>query len=105
MTSFFVDEDGNPIHPMPQKNKRGRKKAEKVIHDPVDITTLSADQIAINLRNQIYNQAMMEKPQSTILVLATKVFGLCESSIDKDDEITELTTDEILARINKLTGK
>lgn len=91
----------------PKKQKKTKTtKPEPEIIDLVDITTLSLSEIQTNLKSQIYTQAMVPDPQSTILSLACKVFALSTpEKSELDDPIDGLTTEEILERIKRITEK
>jgi hypothetical protein len=92
--------------PQPQvKRKRGRPKKETPLLPEYELTDISGythQEIVTKLRNQIFTQAMLPSPQSTILVLAAKVFSIDTTSENTLTEAEQMTTDEIINRINKL---
>lgn len=82
--------------------KLGRPPKSSRVDDMelTDTSRFSNSELKKKLRDQIFTQAMLPDPQSTILVLATKVFGL-DSDTDDEPEV-KMSTKEILDKLAKI---
>ena len=73
----------------------------KAALDTTDYTALPKSQLKSLLFNQLMRQAMIDNPQPSILTLAIKMVGV-DGSDAVGDELSELTTGELVERIRKL---
>lgn len=84
----------------PRKRGRPRKIVEIPENELIDTSTMSKEEIAQQLRNKIFTLAMLPDPSAQVLVLATKVFDV---EGVKEKEVEELSTEEIMERLGKLS--
>lgn len=66
----------------------------------IDTSLMTKEEIALQLKNKIFTLAMQPEPSSQLLVLATKVFEVDGAKVD---EVEQMSTEEIMERLTKLS--
>jgi len=72
---------------------------------PQDFSNSSRAEICAMLKNQILTQAMLAEPQPSILLLASKIYGVADEDGSADGDVLEqMTTDELMNKLKSMKG-